>query len=52
MYKNFAPKWHGRYLSSNVNITVSDGKGGTINTPVGSMYSISSPLILFILIPN
>lgn len=37
MYKNFAPKLHGRYLSSNVNITVLDSKtGANVSVPVGS----------------
>lgn len=39
MYKNFAPKLHGRYLSSNVNITVQDAHGKWISTPVGSRFA-------------
>ena len=35
MYKNFAPKLNGRYLSSNVNITVEDKHGNPISVPVG-----------------
>lgn len=41
MYKNFAPTWNGRYLSSNVNITVEDPKnrGQWMSVPVGSRYT-------------
>jgi hypothetical protein len=39
MHKNFAPKFKGRYLSSNVNITVPDGHGGSHSLPVGSRYA-------------
>lgn len=39
MYKNFAPPLNGRYLSSNVNITVYDANNDTINVPVGSEFS-------------
>ena len=35
MYENFAPKLNGRYLSSNVNITVADKHGNPISVPVG-----------------
>ena len=35
MYKNFAPKLNGRYLSSNVNITVADKHGNPVSVPVG-----------------
>ncbi|KAG8739790.1 hypothetical protein FRC10_005173 [Ceratobasidium sp. 414] len=35
MHQNFAPRWNGRYLSSNVNITYTDKKGRLVNTPVG-----------------
>ncbi|OSX61779.1 hypothetical protein POSPLADRAFT_1047044 [Postia placenta MAD-698-R-SB12] len=38
-YKNFAPHWNGRYLSSNVNITVYDDDGKVIDVPVGSRYT-------------
>ncbi|KAH9935240.1 Metallo-dependent phosphatase-like protein, partial [Epithele typhae] len=38
MYKNFAPKLHGRYLSSNVNITVFDKHGHNVSVPVGDRY--------------
>ncbi|KAI0301752.1 Metallo-dependent phosphatase-like protein [Multifurca ochricompacta] len=39
MHLNFAPKFHGRYLSSNVNITVA-GPGGTpVSVPVGSRFA-------------
>jgi hypothetical protein len=43
MYKNFAPKLRGRYLSSNVNITV-PGKDGSppVSVPVGGEYSTST----------
>lgn len=42
-YQNFAPKFEGRYLSSNVNITVVDKDGKPMSVPVGSAYN-SSPL--------
>ncbi|KZT69652.1 hypothetical protein DAEQUDRAFT_756803 [Daedalea quercina L-15889] len=39
MYTNFAPYWNGRYLSSNVNITVYTGNGNeTMSVPVGERY--------------
>ncbi|KAI0821280.1 Metallo-dependent phosphatase-like protein [Irpex lacteus] len=38
MYKNFAPKLHGRYLSSNVNITVPDKHGNPVSVPVGERF--------------
>ncbi|KIJ33527.1 hypothetical protein M422DRAFT_35441 [Sphaerobolus stellatus SS14] len=38
MYKNFAPKLHGRYLTSNVNITVEES-GQLINVPIGDRFS-------------
>ncbi|KAJ3484950.1 hypothetical protein NLI96_g5293 [Meripilus lineatus] len=39
MYKNFAPKLKGRYLSSNVNITVLDEQGNVISVPVGNRFA-------------
>ena len=39
MYKNFAPKLNGRYLSSNVNITVLNEHGEVVSVPVGSRYA-------------
>lgn len=41
MYSDFAPHWKGRYLSSNVNITVPDPSNSsqTISVPVGSRYA-------------
>ena len=44
MYTNFAPKLDGRYLSSNVNITVADPKAKpsenkTISVPVGNRFT-------------
>ncbi|KAI0692870.1 Metallo-dependent phosphatase-like protein [Cerioporus squamosus] len=38
MYKTFAPKLKGRYLSSNVNITVVDEHGKAVSVPVGGKY--------------
>ena len=35
MYKNFMPKFNGRYLSSNVNITVADLHGNPVSITVG-----------------
>lgn len=34
-YTNFAPNLNGRYLSSNVNITVLNSDGEVVNVPVG-----------------
>lgn len=39
-HKNFAPKFNGRYLSSNANITVNDTIGNPISVPVGGEYFI------------
>ncbi|THH29550.1 hypothetical protein EUX98_g4639 [Antrodiella citrinella] len=39
MYKNFAPHLNGRYLSSNVNITVPDKHGVNQSVPVGSRFA-------------
>lgn len=39
MYKTFAPKMNGRYLSSNVNITVFDKHGKNVSVPVGGKYT-------------
>ncbi|KJA28838.1 hypothetical protein HYPSUDRAFT_33230 [Hypholoma sublateritium FD-334 SS-4] len=36
MHTNFAPAFKGRYLSSNVNITVLNDKGQVVSVPVGS----------------
>ncbi|KAF8733290.1 hypothetical protein AX14_003932 [Amanita brunnescens Koide BX004] len=38
MYQNFVPRYKGRYLSSNVNITVTDQSGIPVSVPVGSRY--------------
>ncbi|KAF8627608.1 hypothetical protein AX15_004314 [Amanita polypyramis BW_CC] len=39
MYKSFVPRFNGRYLSSNVNITIPDANGNPISVPVGSRYA-------------
>ncbi|KAL1672005.1 Metallo-dependent phosphatase-like protein [Schizophyllum commune] len=39
MYNNFAPDLNGRYLSSNVNITVFGENNETINVPVGERFA-------------
>ncbi|KAH9976377.1 Metallo-dependent phosphatase-like protein [Lactifluus volemus] len=39
MYQNFVPKYHGRYLSSNANITVPGPDGTPISVPVGSRFA-------------
>ncbi|KAI0359543.1 hypothetical protein OH77DRAFT_1035258 [Trametes cingulata] len=39
MYKNFAPQLKGRYLSSNVNITVLNEHGEAVSVPVGSRFA-------------
>ncbi|KAI0343630.1 hypothetical protein BDW22DRAFT_1328874 [Trametopsis cervina] len=38
MYQNFVPKLGGRYLSSNVNITVADKHGKNVSVPVGERF--------------
>ncbi|PIL33613.1 hypothetical protein GSI_04236 [Ganoderma sinense ZZ0214-1] len=40
MYKNFAPRLNGRYLSSNVNITVTDAHGNNVSVPVGGLSDL------------
>ncbi|KAK0189116.1 Metallo-dependent phosphatase-like protein [Armillaria mellea] len=39
MHQNLAPKLNGRYLSSNVNITLADRDNKTIDIPVGSQFA-------------
>lgn len=39
MHQSFAPKLNGRYLSSNVNITVPDKHGNPVSIPVGDRYA-------------
>ncbi|KAI1791129.1 Metallo-dependent phosphatase-like protein [Ganoderma leucocontextum] len=39
MYKTFAPTLNGRYLSSNVNITVTDTLGNNVSVPVGERFA-------------
>ncbi|KDQ16095.1 hypothetical protein BOTBODRAFT_107742 [Botryobasidium botryosum FD-172 SS1] len=39
MHLNFAPQWDGRYLSSNVNITIPDKDGKATSVPVGDRYT-------------
>ncbi|KAK0189114.1 Metallo-dependent phosphatase-like protein [Armillaria mellea] len=39
MHQNFAPKLNGRYLSSNVNITLADQNNNTVDVPVGSRFA-------------
>ncbi|KAF8624480.1 hypothetical protein AX17_007109 [Amanita inopinata Kibby_2008] len=39
MYKNFVPRFEGRYISSNVNITIAGKDGNLISVPVGSRYT-------------
>jgi hypothetical protein len=36
-HRNFAPRYNGRYLSSNVNITYVDDNGKVMDTPIGCM---------------
>jgi len=36
---NFSPQWNGRYLSSNVNITIPDTTGKAVSIPVGDRYA-------------
>ncbi|KAK7691826.1 hypothetical protein QCA50_005230 [Cerrena zonata] len=39
MHKNFVPKLKGRYLSSNVNITLLDEHNNIVNVPVGNRFA-------------
>ncbi|KAF8260660.1 Metallo-dependent phosphatase-like protein, partial [Lactarius quietus] len=39
MYQNFVPKYPGRYLSSNVNITIPGPDGSPVSVPVGSRFA-------------
>jgi 2',3'-cyclic-nucleotide 2'-phosphodiesterase (5'-nucleotidase family) len=39
MYRNFVPKYPGRYLSSNVNITIEGPDGSPVSVPVGSRFA-------------
>ncbi|KAH9485630.1 Secreted protein [Psilocybe cubensis] len=39
MHQNFAPSLKGRYLSSNVNITVLNEKGQVVSVPVGERFA-------------
>ncbi|KAG9005195.1 hypothetical protein FRB90_010506 [Tulasnella sp. 427] len=39
VHKNFAPKWKGRYLTSNVNITVISPSGQVKSVPLGERYA-------------
>ncbi|TFK66050.1 hypothetical protein BDN72DRAFT_163954 [Pluteus cervinus] len=39
MHQNFVPKFAGRYLSSNVNITIPDKHGKPTSVPVGSRFA-------------
>lgn len=45
VYENFAPLWEGRYLTSNVNITLPDSKTGQpLSRPIGNrFYSFVTP---------
>ena len=48
-YTNFAPAFKGRYLSSNVNITVLNEEGQVVSVPVGCEYSDPFFSLLFFL---
>ncbi|CAE6495700.1 unnamed protein product [Rhizoctonia solani] len=39
MHSNFAPRLNGRYLSSNVNITVQDEQGNSVTKPLGARFA-------------
>jgi len=39
VYENFAPRWHGRYLTSNVNISLPDSSGALRSRPIGARYT-------------
>lgn len=38
MYTNFVPALDGKYLSSNVNITIFDEHNNTVDVPVGNRF--------------
>ncbi|QRV73839.1 vacuolar protein [Ceratobasidium sp. AG-Ba] len=38
MHQNLAPRLNGRYLTSNVNITVADKSGNNANVPIGERF--------------
>ncbi len=44
MHQNFVPKLNGRYLSSNVNITVADKHGNPVSAPVGGTFVMWCPV--------
>ena len=51
MFKNFVPKFRGRYLSSNVNITIADQHGKPVSVPVGGkskLVSLAASLLTII----
>ena len=50
MYHNFAPKFPGRYLTSNVNITVPGPDGSPISVPVGSQLQLGRDRTHFLMI--
>ena len=50
MYRNFAPKFPGRYLTSNVNITVAGPNGPPISVPVGSQFAILNVVGHFLIV--
>ncbi|EGO00572.1 hypothetical protein SERLA73DRAFT_166873 [Serpula lacrymans var. lacrymans S7.3] len=39
MYNNFIPNLHGRYLSSNANITVFNEEGEPVSVPIGNRFT-------------
>ncbi|KAK2467692.1 hypothetical protein APHAL10511_000286 [Amanita phalloides] len=39
MFKNFVPRFNGRYLASNVNIIVNNSTGHPVSVPFGSRYA-------------
>jgi len=46
MYTDFAPKLGGRYLSSNVNITVVEkATGKLVSVPIGGWYQESTAIL-------
>ena len=50
MHRNFAPKFPGRYLTSNVNITVAGPDGSPISVPVGSQLQLGRDCAQFLMI--
>lgn len=51
-HQNFAPALNGRYLTSNVNITIADHDGKPVDAPVGGMFRHTIPVFLYSLLSD